>query len=543
MGAGRKGAGQPVAPAAKPRPDEPLLEVDDIQGNILAGFNKDHQLLLALAIQDGAAAKAWLSRITPHISTLAEVGQFNGLFRAKRRRLGHDPLGLIATWANIALSRDGLAKLTSAADADGVPDQAFRDGLPARAGGLGDTAAVAGEGPSADWVVGGLGHVPDILLIVASDDPTQLDRMATQLCPGTGDLVGAPQVIWSELGATRSDLPGHEHFGFKDGISQPAVRGLVSKAPDIYFTERQLKDPAAEEIAFASPGYPLVWPGEFVFGYPSNDHSSDTPVAPSALVPDWIRNGSLLVFRRLRQDVAGFYAFLRAAAAALAATPDFPGMTPDRLGALLVGRWPSGTPVARAPLQDIKHLADDPLSINDFLFTADTPAPDFRAGYGPAKPFPRAAEDALGFVCPHPAHIRKVNPRDQDSDKGDEFDTLTRRVLRRGIPFGIPLPASPGGQLPQDDGVARGLHFLCYQTSIVEQFEILQQDWANSTNNPKPFGNDLIIGQAGGPREAQLLTAAGGEQKVQTNRPFVTMTGGGYFFAPSISALRVLAGR
>jgi len=534
---------KPQQAALPPAQDEGLLEVDDIQGNILGAFNKDHQLLVALAIHDVAAAKAWLSRVAPFISSVAEVAQFNRLFRARRRRLGHDPLGLIATWANIAFSHDGLAKLTSQADADGVPDDAFHQGLPDRAAILGDTAIGEGQPVSGHWVVGGAGRVPDILLIVASDDPAQLDRAVTQLCPGAGDLAGAPEVIWRECGQTRSDMPGHEHFGFKDGVSQPGVRGLVSRAPDIYLTERFQVDAPAGDIAFARPGMPLIWPGEFVFGYPSNDRNNGNPVPAQALAPTWIRNGSLLVFRRLRQDVAAFNAFLRAAAASLAATPDFPGLSALRLGAMLVGRWPSGAPIARAPAQDNADLAKDPLSVNDFLFANDTPAPVFRPGAGPAKDFPRATADPLGFVCPCPAHIRKVNPRDQDSDKGDAFDTLTRRILRRGIPFGPPLPAPPGGQLPADDGVERGLHFLCYQTSIIEQFELLQSDWANSTNNPKPSGHDLVIGQtADGKRDVQLFTAAGGTQSLQTDRTFVTMTGGGYFFAPSISALqKVLA--
>ena len=534
---------QALPQAAAAIQDEGLLEVDDIQGNILGAFNKDFQQLVALAIRDVAAAKAWLSRVAPVISSVAEVAQFNQLFRARRKRMGHDPLGLIATWVNIAFSHDGLAKLTSQADADGVPDIAFRAGLPDRAASLGDMPASEGQPVSAGWVVGGAGHVPDILLIVASDDTTQLDRAVTQLCPGAGDLAGAPDVVWHELGRTRSDLPGHEHFGFKDGVSQPGVRGLVSRAPDVYLTERLLRDAPDGEVSFAKPGMPLVWPGEFVFGYPSNDPKSDQPVPPTALTPAWLRNGSFLVFRRLRQDVAAFHGFLRAAATSLATTPDFPGLTAQQLGAKLVGRWPSGAPIARAPTQDNPDLAKDPLSVNDFLFADDTPAPAFRPGAGPAKNFPRATADSLGFVCPRPGHVRKVNPRDQDTDKGDAFDTLTRRILRRGIPFGPPLPTPPGGQLPADDGVERGLHFLCYQTSIVEQFEFLQTDWANSTDAPKPHGHDLIIGQtADGKREVQLLTATGGAQNLQTDRTFVTMTGGGYFFAPSISAVaKVLA--
>lgn len=517
---------------------EPLLEVDDIQGNILAGFNKDRQLLIVLAIDDRAAAKTWLARIAPHISTVSEVAQFNALFRAKRKRLGHDPAGLIATWVSISFSHAGLAKLTSAADADSVPDVAFQEGLPARAGGLGDSSANGDADVTADWVVGSGNREPDILLVVASDSDDQLQRVASQLRPGAGDLAGAPEIVWEELGETRSDLPGREHFGFKDGISQPGVRGLVSRSPEVFLTERLLEPVAPSEMEFASPGTPLSWPGQFVFGYPSCDGGTSGSIPAPQPVPPLIRNGSLLVFRRLRQDVAAYWRFLRAAAATLSATADFPGMTPTRLGSMLVGRWPSGAPLARSPLADTPALGLNSSSANDFLFVNDTPAPSFRPEFGTPDPFPRAKADELGFVCPLAAHIRKVNPRDQDSDKGDQFDTLKRRILRRGIPYGAPLPAPPGGELPEDDGVDRGLHFLCYQTSIVEQFEILQVDWANSTENPKPGGHDILIGQAPGDREFHAFTANGGEQIVDVTHRFVRMTGGGYFFAPSISALR-----
>ena len=45
----------------------------------------------------------------------------------------------------------------------------------------------------------------------------------------------------------------------------------------------------------------------------------------------------------------------------------------------------------------------------------------------------------LGRVCPHFAHIRKVNPRDSVTDLGKTGDTLLRMLLRRGITFGPPL--------------------------------------------------------------------------------------------------------
>lgn len=530
--------------AAKSGPArEPLLDIHDIQGNILAGFNKDHQRLIALRIHDVSTARRWLRRIAPQISSLAEVYQFNALFRMTRARAGHDPAGLIATWANIAFSHPGLETLISAAAANGVPDEPFRVGLPARAGFLGDVPPPGQSDPMANWVIGGTGRVPDILLIVASDDAGQLDRAADRLRPGPGDGSGAPEVIWEELGQTRPDLPGHEHFGFKDGISQPAVRGLVSRRPDIFLTPRLLAPPAPGEIEFARPGQPLVWPGQFVFGYPATDGSSGSgggPIPPGKLDPAWLRNGSLLVFRRLRQDVAAFTAFIRTTAANLAANPAFGGMTPAHLGALLVGRWASGAPILRSPQKDLPALAACPLANNDFLYTVNTPPPIFRPGVSdPAMAFPLAVADTAGVVCPHAAHIRKVNPRDQDTDLGDLFDTLTRRILRRGIPYGPPL-ADPS----TDDGVDRGLHFLCYQTSIEDQFEKLQTDWANSVNNPKPLGHDFIIGQTPDQqRSLQLLTADQSDAiPVTAPRQWVTPTGGGYFFAPSLSALRDVLG-
>jgi Dyp-type peroxidase family len=231
-------------------------------------------------------------------------------------------------------------------------------------------------------------------------------------------------------------------------------------------------------------------------------------------------------------------AFLEAEADRLSRTPGFPGITTKRLGALLVGRWPSGAPVSRTPDADNPDLAADDLSNNDFLFTQDTPAPIFLPGSGTSPgAFPRALEGSNGPVCPHAAHIFKVNPRDRSTDLGPEVDTLTRRIVRRGIPFGAPL-AEP---LKGDDGVSRGLHFLCYQASIADQFETLQQDWANNTGAPTSGGHDVIIGQTKTTaRTINLSPIVPGQpgETVTAPKQWVTPTGGGYFFAPSISAIR-----
>jgi deferrochelatase/peroxidase EfeB len=143
-------------------------------------------------------------------------------------------------------------------------------------------------------------------------------------------------------------------------------------------------------------------------------------------------------------------------------------------------------------------------------------------------------------VCPHFAHIRKAHPRDSATDFGKPADTFARLILRRGIPYGPQLVGEkkPSPKLVKAD---RGLMFLCYNASIEDQFEFLQRRWANSASQPNPSGFDLIIGQNGrhGSRVRFIdFPASGGIVRIKVKAEWVTATGGGYFFAPSISAIR-----
>ena len=83
---------------------EPELEVDQIQGNILAGFNKDNQTLIFLEIHDRKKFKLWLRAITPFVATTEEVLQFNRLFKLIRSRRKVESRAVLSTWMNIAFS-------------------------------------------------------------------------------------------------------------------------------------------------------------------------------------------------------------------------------------------------------------------------------------------------------------------------------------------------------------------------------------------------------------------------------------------------------
>src|SRR5207247_6049453 len=130
-------------------------------------------------------------------------------------------------------------------------------------------------------------------------------------------------------------------------------------------------------------------------------------------------------------------------------------------------------------------------------------------------------KDKDGARCPFSAHIRKSYPRDDEPLNGDkkpnEADTQTHRLLRRGLPYGPVSPSTP--DTPIGDEVDRGLQFLAYQTSIVNQFEFVIKNWVNEPNFKEPFherasvspakqggGHDPILGQNGAPGEDRLRT-------------------------------------
>jgi Dyp-type peroxidase family len=510
-------------------PQEPVLEIGEIQGNILTAFNKDHQALLFLQITDVEHAKAWIRRIEPDVATAGEVLTFNRLYKSIALRRGRELAPRIqATWMNMAFSFDGLSKLN--AEARQFTDSAFKEGLHHRSQLLGDPTDITAEGHPNNWIIGGPRRVPDVVLILASDSKGNLVAEAERLSPRGDDGLS---LIYTQFGdAPPPPNSDHELFGFRDGISQPGIRGRLSEAPSDFLTPRL--NPANPHQG--NPGQNLIWPGEFVFGYPGQDpldKMKPGPVAEGG--PSWVRNGSFLVFRRYRQDVEAFHSFIRSTARDLA-RQGISDITPQKLEAKFVGRWASGAPLLRAPDTDNPDIAGDRNVNNDFLFANPQQRHPNATSVQPEGMLV-APDDDAGLLCPHGAHIRKAYPRNDLLRFGAEAAAETHRIIRRGIPF---------SEAPDN----RGLLFLAYQTSIERQFEFILQNWVN---NPGFLdtgdGYDPLLGQKGHgtyPRRTFVFPvqeADGTVTKVSIHLPvaWIIPTGGGYFFAPSISALKYLA--
>jgi Dyp-type peroxidase family len=519
---------------------EPVLPLTDIQGLAVPGFLKPHQTLIGVLCAEDAGSiqkfKALLSDIAGKIATGSQTLEDRRSFRRRKIAKARHPSA--SPFVGAAFTYPGLRKLTPGAQA--IPSVAFQLGLPARSAFLGDPTGPKEEGSRANWIVGGPKNPIDALVIVAGDTRAAVDKRVDEVRARIKKA--GLKTVYLEKGGVRSDLPGHEHFGFDDGISQPGIRGRASEAPDDFITERYIaSDQEPANRLFGYPGQDLVWPGVLILGHPATSPDPLIPGLSSPAIPEWTRNGSFLVFRRLRQDVGLFWRTMKQEAERLAKLPGFEGITDEMLAAKIVGRWPSGAPVNRVPGSDNDKLGEDKFANNHFRFDSDAAAIPLQSGY--VDHHPQSKADPAGIACPWAAHIRKVNTRDSGSDTGGRDSTYARRLLRVGVPFGTPLKDKYALKENDPQKGNRGLLFLSIQASIEDQFEFLMSRWMGDPSRPKmPGGHDLLVGQNDAPgdnrvRRCAIFGAAAQQSEVATDAQWIIPTGGGYFFVPSITAL------
>ncbi len=301
-------------------------------------------------------------------------------------------------------------------------------------------------------------------------------------------------IVHVELGQETYDVkddrrfgqrPRREHFGFVEGIGQPALQGLSPGSADSRVEQ--------------GPGRPrAIAAGEVFLSEPGE--GGQTPSQPADEV---LRLGStFLVFRKLEQDVPGFRAFLATQ------RPGDP-IAQKRLAAEFMGRWQEG---ASLVLGEPPTRPTTPWELDNF-------------GYD---------EDPDGQKCPLSAHVRRANPR----GIGPTGEVQYHRILRRGISYG-------GPRLPEnadDDGEKRGLLFVAANARIDMQFEVIQGQWLNSGEFLGQSGLSRCPMTGANDAGASDSFVGADPAATVTNLPrFVVTRGGDYFFAPGLKALKAIA--
>ncbi|MBN9089956.1 MAG: cytochrome P450 [Reyranella sp.] len=522
-----------------PRPDA-TIEMQEVQSIVFRGFpSHPFGAMAAITLPSGPEvrkAQAWLQMVERNV-WFGEI-----------RSSAEGPPSFVS------FSATGLAKLL---DESGVDSDDYEDLLasfpPAFRIGMGNRAKILrDEGDSAPeyWAWSDTDNAErqkpavDALVLVYGKSPdecvTEIDTHRQTLTA----IFGEPGTTWSwEMLETRhnektmrkENLDEHdrpraiyEHFGFRDGISQPIIRG----------TQKSMRNVATAD---------LVEAGEVVLGYKNNAGLIDPPItlpaeidtrdilpmdvpnlgsrfprfgaAHTAGLRDFGRNGTFIAVRQYEQHVDRFETFVKGWTRELTRDRHEQGKPEGRFETLvgcpideewvaskLMGRRYDGRPL----LGRVTRRND-----NDFNFGVDDPQ---------------------GLHCPCGAHMRRANPRGgMNPDDPMEIDITKRhRILRRGRPYQRQDPADPSRQ-------EKGLLFIGLCADIERQFEFLQQSWISSpafqglSNEPDPI-------TATGPGVFTIPTTAG-PIRLKRNESFVTVRAGGYFFMPSRAALILLASR
>jgi Dyp-type peroxidase family len=338
-----------------------MLELDDIQHFLLTRPRAMAARYGFLTFRKAVEGRAWLAGIIDKVGTGKTVAA---------------GAAVDARWVTVAFTWNGLRALgVDEASLATYPEE-FRQGMAARAEILGDT----GANHPAQWV-GGLAS-PDLhgIVILFARDVAERERCVREHQHYAARFPSVQALSTLDLEATPPLEYAHDHFGYRDRLSQPVIEGTG-------------------DVPTPGSGAPLK-AGEFFLGYP--DEAGITQLFEPEVLS---RNGSFLAYRRMHEHVGAFRQFLQQH-----------GRTPEEqelIAAKLMGRWRSGAPLVLAPEKDDPALGADPQRNNDFNY---------------------AKMDPYGYAVPLGSHIRRMNPRDTAANMN------RRRMIRRGGTYGPPLP-------------------------------------------------------------------------------------------------------
>ena len=470
------------------------LELSEIQAYLLSEYKEmGCSKYYLVQVKDIAAAKSFLGAVA-HGVTPANTTIPNHSF-------------------NIGFTSNGLKQLGYHETNMHSFSREFREGMVTE-----HRQRLLGDFESSDpskWIWGGPANERiDLILLVFGKDEVTVENFYQELREKFAPALTVVHVLDGRA------LPNNrEHFGFRDSLSQPVIKGSGVKP---------------------SGNNNDIDPGEFVLGY-KNEYGvyPDTALLKVAqgkpeLLADNAEgitdektqvkykdvglNGTYFVLRQLQQDVDGFWEFLKKQSTE--ADEKKRNEEATMLAAKMMGRWPGGAPL-------VKFDKDPGIDVED-------------------NDFNYFKEDAVGNKCPFGAHIRRANPRDVFEESTQKVSlSLTRRhrIMRRVRSYGEDFIGSAENHKPNGEV---GLLFGVFNANISKQFEFIQYTWANSPKFKRLYADpDPFIGVREDPEKKleQVFTIP----QETTNRVitdlqrFVNVRGGAYFFFPSITTIRFLA--
>jgi len=432
------------------------LDFDDIQHFLMSRPPARAARYEFLTFSSATGGRAWLKGLIDKVGTAKAVGSNVA----------------DARWVTVGFTGNGLRALGLSEESLATFPEEFRQGMAARAGILGLT----GTNHPEHWV-GGLAS-PNLhaIVILFARDVTERERCRQEHEKYVKECERVEPLSALYLEAIPPFDYAHEHFGYRDRLSQPVIEGTgVEPTP--------------------GSGPPLK-AGEFFLGYSDEEGPGTALPQPETLS----RNGSYVAYLRMQEHIGAFRDFLREH-----------GETPEQqewVAAKLMGRWRSGAPLVLTANKDDPGLGADHSRNNDF-------------NYGTMDPH--------GYGCPLGAHIRRMNPRDTAANMN------RRKMIRRGGTYGPPLPEGA-----PEDGIERGIAAFTGCASLIRQFEFAMNVWVNDpTFHELGNERDPIFGTQDGTFD-MTIPKRPIRKKITGLPAFTTIRGGAYFFLPGIKALRYL---
>ena len=478
---------------------ETMVDVGNVQAIIARSSAKPLLAVLLFKFGDAAGAKAFLIRWVPRAAGgMAPDGDgpaFHFMF----------------SWSGIE------ALMSNRRDLDVAQGRRafgafFTDATQAPDGGIAPQLGFLGESSPASWWNGKFASRDiDLAIHIGFNTAEQRTDCLAEVRRSAADS-GVRELTlegWNDRALSGfRPTDGRLHFGYRDGITNPDVDWLDTKA--------------AGTTDFR----------EIVVGYPNEDYPT-SPHSPGVW-QDFARDGSFAGLSWVYQDVASFNQFLRDNASQ-AAQHVAPTLAEEWIAAKLMGRWRHGSPLSNFP--------DAP---------PPTPQLDNSFGY---------QDDPAGVKCPLGAHIRIVNCRDQPMKfaNSSRFPKGPPRVIRRGFSYGSQLDGT------QDDGKDRGVIGLFYFARVNEQFYTILR-WMQKTDFSDAFkqipnglnAQDALMGNRAEPRastEFLVPLAQAANSLLQTSdaslesfripltlqlMDFIRYKGVAVLFAPSMKALNTM---